>query len=256
VTPESIHSVTPDLSVSGPLRKPDSPALPATSFTAWPEGQLSMADCRRPASGCELPALPSAASIEPLLGVSVAASVAQTAEAAGSEGSPTVPHCVLTVAPELELLPDELEELELLEEPELLLDEPELLLEELELELVPEELPEELEEELDEELDEEPEEELALPLEPEPELELELPDGPVLPELPEEELPDELPDELELLLELELPPDEPELDVGTSLSPTELPELPQPAISRTDKAVPAREGKWRSSTWSLVSVCP
>lgn len=91
VTPVSIHSVTPDLSLSEPLRKPDSPALPFTSRTAWPAGQLSMAVWMRLASGWELLGLPSTVSMEPLTGVIVAASVLQTAESAGRLGSATLP---------------------------------------------------------------------------------------------------------------------------------------------------------------------
>ncbi len=99
VTPLSIHSVTPDLSFSEPLRKPDSPALPFTSLTAWPAGQLSMADWMRLASNWELAGLPSTESTEPLIGVIEADSVLQTAESAGRLGSATSPHGAVTDVP-------------------------------------------------------------------------------------------------------------------------------------------------------------
>ena len=108
VTPLSIHSVTPDLRVSGPLRNADAPEAPATSLTAWPDGQALIADWMRCASGCEFDGSPSSASSDPFVGFSVAVSVAQVA--LGSVGSLTVPHCVVTlaaVADEVEVLDDE-----------------------------------------------------------------------------------------------------------------------------------------------------
>jgi hypothetical protein len=43
VTPLSIQKVTPDFSVSAPLINALASVLEATSFTAWPLGQLSIA---------------------------------------------------------------------------------------------------------------------------------------------------------------------------------------------------------------------
>lgn len=96
MTPLSIHSMTPDFSVSGPLRKADAPEAPATSLTACPAGQELIADWMRDASGCESDGLPSTASSDPAVGFSVAVKMAHVL--LGSAGSLTLPHCVVTLA--------------------------------------------------------------------------------------------------------------------------------------------------------------